>query len=94
MSFLQSYGARKAENPQAVDVNEDGVIDAHDKAYNQGQAGNLSTNAMGQAAAMQVRSTAETTVNRGWKLIGLLEGAGDEDVHGGRGTATTTVQWG
>ncbi|KAJ9092619.1 hypothetical protein QFC19_008657 [Naganishia cerealis] len=51
LAMAQSYGVNK--NPQDVDLDGDGVIDAHERAYNKGQGGQMDANSMGAAAAMQ-----------------------------------------
>ncbi|GAA5927889.1 prion domain-containing protein RNQ1 [Sporobolomyces koalae] len=50
MSFLNSSSSSSHTNPQ--DLDGDGIIDAHEQAYSQGNAGNLSADKMGAAAAM------------------------------------------
>lgn len=51
--MAQSYGVNK--NPQDVDLDGDGIIDAHERAYGQqqGQGGQMDAQSMGAAAAMQ-----------------------------------------
>lgn len=49
--MAQSYGVNK--NPQDVDLDGDGVIEAHERAYNRGSGGQMDANSMGAAAAMQ-----------------------------------------
>lgn len=51
--MAQSYGVNK--NPQDVDLDGDGIIDAHERAYGQQQAqgGKMDAQSMGAAAAMQ-----------------------------------------
>jgi hypothetical protein len=52
--FSQALGFLQNKQAQGdTDVDEDGVQDAHDKAYNQGQASNMSSSGLGAAAAMQ-----------------------------------------
>lgn len=53
LAMAQSYGVNK--NPQDVDLDGDGIIDAHERAYGQQQAqgGKMDAQSMGAAAAMQ-----------------------------------------
>lgn len=53
LAMAQSYGVNK--NPQDIDLDGDGVISAHERAYAQqgGQGGKMDANSMGAAAAMQ-----------------------------------------
>jgi len=50
VSFLNSSSSSSATNPE--DLDGDGIIDAHEQAYSKGNAGNLNSNQMGSAAAM------------------------------------------
>lgn len=50
MSFLNSSNSSGQTNPD--DLDGDGIIDAHEQAYAKGNAGNLSSEGMGSAAAM------------------------------------------
>lgn len=51
LAMAQSYGVNK--NPQDVDLDGDGVIEAHERAYNRQGGGQMDANSMGAAAAMQ-----------------------------------------
>lgn len=55
LAMAQSYGVNK--NPQDVDLDGDGIIDAHERAYGQqqgqGQGQKMDAQSMGAAAAMQ-----------------------------------------
>ena len=53
------HGQDQHEQP----VNEQHVMEAHDKAYNQGNASSMSAGSMGSAAAMQVQSIGSISLN-------------------------------
>lgn len=50
MSFLNSSSGSHKTNPD--DLDGDGIVDAHEQAYAKGNAGNLSAEKMGSAAAL------------------------------------------
>lgn len=51
LAMAQSYGVNK--NPQDVDLDGDGVIEAHERAYKGNGGQQMDANSMGAAAAMQ-----------------------------------------